>query len=271
MSDEANEKSAWRGIHLSRGMRLRLSEISFTISQDGNVESSPVDVSVSIDLYVYWLEIALKHLIQSEAAHQVLLKAWEAHDDETSGFQLESEFASSMQCVTSAVVALDSLYAVVRDYVAIPTDEIEAWRANRTSRPKQIAEVFRRSFIIGPESFTMMRNILIEFYKWRDWCVHPPAGFDKPVRYEELHVGIEWRFVAFRFENARNLLSMALSLIAQLLHKPRPEHAGLVEHCSGLLPVVMPIVDQWEERYGLLLDREKLIPTQEHGEQDSPA
>ena len=105
-----------------------------------------------------------------------------------------------------------------------------------------------------------MRGYLIELYKYRDWSVHPPAGYNKPVLYDELRVSIEWRFVAFRFENAKSSLGISLSLIAQLLACPKPNLNSLVEHCQGSLSLVMPLVEQWESKFGKLYERESETP-----------
>jgi hypothetical protein len=239
-------------------MRLRLGNISISISGDGDLQPSPVEVSVSIDLFAYWLEIAMAHLIRAGDVHKELLAVWGQSNGEQGSQWLEGEFASSLQCITAAAIAVDAFYAMVRDHVPIPEKDIEAWRTNRTSRPKQIAEVLRRSFLVGPNSFTAMRGHLIELFKWRDWSVHPPAGFQKPVRYDELLVGTEWRFVAFRFENAKNALALSLGIIAQLLRRPKPDHNSLTDHCQNSLPLVTPLVKQWEAKYGQLYERESL-------------
>lgn len=246
----------WRGIHVTRGMRLRLSNVSFVLGADGSVQGSPVEVSLSVDMYVYWLEIAFGHLLIAEEAHAELLAVWDTNDPDLTGPPLEREFSSSMQCLTAAVVAIDAFYAVARDHIPVAPDEVEAWRRNRTSRPRVIAEVLRRGFLMGPKTFAKVRSSLVQAFEWRDWAVHPPAGYNKPVRYDELHVGTEWRFVAYRCANAKAVLGLALSLVAQLLERPRPEHAALAEHCQGMVAVMAPLVEKWEGRYGQLYDRQ---------------
>ena len=251
---DASAAEEWRGIHITRGMRLRIGELRLSLADDGSVDASSVEISVSIDLYVHWLEIAMGHLVRAEEAHIRLLEVWELNDDAQSGVWLEGEFAASMQCITASAVALDAFYALARHYVLVPKAEVEAWRRNRTARPRQMAEVLRRAFLIGPKSFKTVRQRLEEVSEWRDWSVHPRAGFEKPVRYDELHVGVEWRFVAFRFDNAKAILGFALSFVAQALSRPKP-YPELVEHCNGVSPLVASLVGQWEDRYGLLYER----------------
>jgi len=244
----------WQGIHLTRSMRLRLSGLTFTLKDDGTIESSDVEVDLSIDMYVYWLEIAFERLAAAEAAHAHLLDTW-TKDDEASAAALERDCRESMQCIVASAIAIDAFYAMVGDHVKILERTREAWRRNRTPRPKQVAEVLRRAFEIGPKSFAQIRHHIVEVFAWRDKAVHPAAGYDQPVRYDELHVATEWRLVAFRAENAKNALAVALSLIAQLLERPRPKHASLTEHCAGSVQFVAPLVEQWEAKYGQLYER----------------
>jgi len=239
-------------------MRLQLSGLKISFDRDGKVQLTPPDFSLSLDLFAYWLKIGFTHLIQAENAHRDLLVVWEQGDNPERDQWLEKEFSASLQCVIAAAIAIDSFYAMVRNHVQIPRGDIEAWRTNRTRRPKYIAEVFKRGFLIGPKSFATMREQLVELFKWRDWATHPPARFDKPVPYDELRVGTEWRFVAFRFDNAKKSLALSLSVIAQLLLRPKSDLQSLAEHCQGSLPLINPLVTQWESKYGQLYERKTL-------------
>jgi len=249
----------WRGIHVTRSMRLRISDLTFSLKDDGTVEASDIKVDLSIDMYVYWLEMALEHLEAAEAAHAQLLETW-TKDDSASSAALERDCRESMQCIVASAIAIDAFYAMVGDHVKVPERTREAWRRNRTSRAKQVAEILRRSFQIGPKSFAQVRRHIVELFSWRDRAVHPAAGYDEPVRYEELHVATEWRLVAFRAENAKNALLIALCLITQLLQRPMAKHATLTEHCAGSLQFVAPLVEQWEAKYGELYSREDRGP-----------
>ena len=133
---DADSPQDWRGIHMSRGMKLRLSGLGISIDRDGKVHSPPPDLLISIDLFAYWLEIAMTHLIESQETHRHLLTVWGRGDKQEGGQWLEREFSSSLQCITAAAIAVDAFYAMVRDQVHIPEEVIQAWRNNRTSRPK---------------------------------------------------------------------------------------------------------------------------------------
>jgi hypothetical protein len=237
-------------------MSLKLSGIKIVFRGDGTIEAPPVQPSVSLDMFVYWLEIALQHLLAADQAHLEVIATWERPKDEGRGRALESEFAASMQSITAAAIAVDAFYAMTKDYLRIAPEEIAAWRSNGTPRPKLIAEVIRRGYQVGPEGFKLMRDRLIDLFKWRDWSVHPPAGFKEPILYDELAVSTEWRFVAFRFHNATALVGFALSLVAQALEHPREEFQDLKKHCERSRSLLAPAVDQWETRFGRLYERD---------------
>ncbi len=245
------------GIYLSRGMQLQIPAGGFTISVggDGQADMRVTAVKLCLGLHVRWLEIALKHLEDAERAHADLLDGWPAGDDELKGQTLENEFASSLQSVVAAAVAVDAFYAMIRRYIAVPEDTMKAWRKNRTSRPRQITEVFRLSFAVGTKSTAEMGGRLKDPFKLRDRSVHPTAEFECPVWYEELGVLTEWRFVAFRAENAKSAVSLVLSIIAQLFARPRSTSLELAEHCKGAVQFITPLVEEWERKYGELYTR----------------
>lgn len=259
--NERSENTAspsFGGIYISRGMRLKFPAggITISINDNGQPEVNVKRVEVCLDPHVHWLEIALQHLDKAERAHITLLDAWQAGDKGRKSEALETEFAASLQGIVAAAIAVDACYAMVRRYVEVPADTLKAWRKNRTSRPRQITEVLRLSFRMNARTATEVQGHLKELFKWRDWGVHPPAEFDRPVRYDELGVATEWRFVAFRAENTRNAVKLALSLIAQLPPHPKPEFSELTKHCNDAIHFITPLVERWEQKYGELYPRD---------------
>lgn len=269
------DPAGFGGIFMSRGMRIQLpaGAISVTADEHGNLDMKLNAINVCMDPHVPWLEIALDHLEQAEQAHRDVMDAWGADDSARKGETLEAEFSSSIQAIAAAAVALDAFYAMVRRHVEIDPETIEAWRANRTARPRQIAEVFRRAFLIGPKSSAELRTRMVELFKWRDWCVHPAADFQSPVLRSELGVATEWRLAAFTADNARSALRTSLSIAIQLLERPRPSFPDLTSHCEGAIQFVQPLVARWERLYGELHQREQenLGPTVDGDETGAPA
>jgi hypothetical protein len=180
------------GVLITRGMSLRIPAGGLTIGlgEPGQPEMSVV-LHVSLDVYPHWLEIALSHLEAAEIARNEALAAWRGGDQERKVRALEAEFTASMQCVVAAAIAVDSFYARVKRHISLPDAVVSAWRTNRTARYRQIAEVLRRAFLIGPRTVAQVRRHLKELFKWRDWSVHPSAEFDKPLWHQDLQVGTE--------------------------------------------------------------------------------
>jgi hypothetical protein len=160
-----------------------------------------------------------------------------------------------MQSMTAAAIALDAFYACVKERIEIPRETKDAWRKNRTARHAQVSEVLRLAFEIGPESFGLVRTAVKEIMCFRDLAVHPSGQHDAAIMHPVLKVGVEWRFVAFSSENAQKATSLSLSIIAQLLQRPKKNFSALVGYCKGCKARVDQIVAAWEEEFGLLWQR----------------
>lgn len=246
---------ASKGIMINRGTQFSISDLRFTISPDGMLDGGKPTLSLSLDLTSYWLEIAVSQFENASKHHDELLLAEGAEDKERISTAMEAECKACMQAFAAAAIALDAFYAAVKDRCPIPPELVATWQTKGTARYKQIAEVFRRSFRVGPRSAVRLRKEIREIFKWRDRTVHPMSARTRPVLYQELSVGTEWRFVAFRAENARLVVGAALSIIAQLLARPREKHAELVKFCGPALSNLQPSVIAWETKFGELYDR----------------
>ncbi|MGK2963755.1 MAG: hypothetical protein ACSLFK_16665 [Gemmatimonadaceae bacterium] len=251
MSDAS---SASKGVMINRGTQFSISGIRITVSADGNLDAGSPTFSLSLDLTSYWLEIAVSQFRDAEKHHHALLAASRSDDNDGVSRSMEAECKASMQAFAAAAIALDAFYAAVKDRTPIPADLIAIWHAKGTARYKQITEVFRRAFRMGPRSAVHLRKRIREVFKWRDRAVHPQSARTQAVLYQELSVGTEWRFVAFMAENARHAVGSALSLIAQLLARPRKEHSDLVAFCGPALTNIQPTIDAWEATFGELFD-----------------
>lgn len=240
-----------RGIRLQRGTRLRLSNLSFSIAPDGSV-ASDVSFSVAVDFTPYWLEIAADQVALAEERHTALLDALHAENEDRMDAAMQRECKASMQAMAAAAIALDAFYGVVKDMVELPTDLEDRWKEKRTARYRQVTEVLRRAFQVPPRSAVTLRADLREIFKWRDRAVHPSGVPSNPVRYAELSVDMDWRFVAFRAENARIVTAHAIKIVAQLLAAPRKGNAELSDFCGPALKNLQPVLHAWEDRFGAL-------------------
>lgn len=161
-----------------------------------------------------------------------------------------------MQAATAAAIGVDAFYAAVKDRIHVPERTARAWRKNGTARHRQIAEVLRLGFVLTPRVANQMRTVLHDIMRFRDQAVHPSGSLGQPHLHPELQRGMEWRFVTFRFTLVKTVVSLAVSLVAQLLFVPRSKHTPLVAYCDGLKPEIVPLLHRLERRYGPLFVRD---------------
>jgi hypothetical protein len=101
-----------------------------------------------------------------------------------------------------------------------------------------------------------VRKILSEIYRFRDLSVHPDPKLAEPLTHPDLTgVGTEWRFIYFRYENAKPLVNVALSMVVQFLGAPKERNKPLVRYANEAAPMMKPLEEEWEGRYGPLYPR----------------
>lgn len=243
------------GVFLSRGMGIRVpvGGLVVSVGPDGKLDAS-LRLQVSLDMCPYWLEIAVGHLGAAARARADVIKARASGDEPSVGIALEREFSAGMQALTSSVIALDALYASVRERVSLPDSLVETWRSKRTARHRQAAEVFRRAFRVGRKGFANLAATLREVYRFRDLAVHPPGKFSDPVIHPTLLSGTEWRFVSFGYDSAHTAVRAALAMVVQLARSARAKKGPFVDYCAGLSAQLEPLVEIWKADFGALLD-----------------
>jgi len=246
------------GIVVPKGASLRLTNLRIGWGPKGP-EVGPATVELSLHMAPVWIEIALGHLVDSEEHRLRRLAA--AKDDKASS-SAEGEFVAAMQAIVAAATALDAFYALIKPLAGISEEMSATWRVKGTARYKQVAEVLRRGFALQPKPSDRLRQMLKEIYRFRDWAVHPPAGFSLPVQHPESGTGVEWRFVAFRFDNARAAVRSALGCIALLSWSVRADAPeALLDASKATVELTNRLVQRWRQRYGPLTDDEKFEST----------
>jgi hypothetical protein len=111
----------------------------------------------------------------------------------------------------------------------------------------------RRGFKVSKAVLPEVRKILSEIYRFRDLAVHPDPKLAGPLAHPDLTgVGTEWRFIYFRYENAKPLVNVALSMVVQLLGAPKDKNKSVVRYATETAPMMEPLEEEWESRYGPL-------------------
>ncbi len=236
-----------------QGVRLRIPAGGLTLPLDGSAPPS-VTLEMAFDVWPLWFDIALDHLDVARESHEALLAAISGGDSNAVR-HLEPECRASMVAMSACAFAVDAFYSSVQELAPIERALLTKWDENRLARYKRIAEVLRLAFRIGNESMGIVRDVLRQVFAFRDCAVHPPGNFRQPVLHPELATGVEWRFVAFRHDNAREALRSSLSIIAQLLPKVREENAPLADWAASDFTSrrVDDLLGRWPDHYPPIL------------------
>lgn len=223
------------GIFITRGMQVTIPSFSIRIRDDGEVEGDPITLHVRFDVCPTWIQMAKRHLDDAQQARDRRNEVWAGSDGEAKAKALEAEFEASMLAIMSAAIAWDALYSILREHVTIPAVMAEVWRRGRTARYTQVAETVRRAFVLKPKGAAVLRSNLQAMYAARDMAVHPSGKIAAPILHPELDVGMEWRFVYFRAQNAATVVLGAAGMLFNLAENGRAMDPKVAEYQKALL------------------------------------
>jgi hypothetical protein len=101
--------------HITRGVALQIPAggLSITFDENGEAKMEVKALLLRLDSSVYWLEIALDHLVQTKAKHDALAAAQAEGKD--LGDLLQDTFKAAMQAIVAAATIFEALYAASRD------------------------------------------------------------------------------------------------------------------------------------------------------------
>lgn len=239
------------GVFVTDGARLAIGPVRIEVA-DGKVVNSSIPVRVGLNVCPVWAGIAVEHLLRGRACREAVLAAWRGTDDNVLGSALIDESTACMQAIAAAATTVDALYAGVKEHIVLPEATLTAWRQKRTARHKQVVEVLRQAFRVQPGLVVSMQERLEEVYRYRGWALHPPAEAQETARHRLLRLQTEWRFVAFSYPNAFQLVRRSLSLCWDTASQQSVPHPGLQEYCSGLKRLLTPVIARWEDAIGPL-------------------
>lgn len=243
------------GIHISRGVRLRIPAGGLVIHTGSNSDRSVEvkAVELQLDTCVHWLEIALEHLANAKLAREALCV--EPPNSPELGNILDREFKASVQATFAAATFFEALYAATVERNPPKKPLAPRNSKKRPTRYAIVTEQLRRSFGLKKQGTSNLRSVLGEVYRFRDQAVHPSAVFSEPVLHPELKVGVERRFVMFSSGNAQQLVRAALAFSKILPSRDLTRQPKDIQNLGTyLLEVCSPLHTLWEQRYGPLLD-----------------
>jgi hypothetical protein len=222
------------GVFISEGMTLRIPAGGLVLPLDGS-PPPPVQVEVSLDMTPMWVDVALDQALVARRHHEQLLEVVGA-DQEAVGNALIGECKAAMISLTGSAFALDALYESLLERAVLPAAIQEGWAKNKLKRSRRIVETMRLA--LKPEFSNEESREVVEqvdkLFQLRDWAVHPPANFREPLHHEVLGTGVEWRYVAYTFDNCRNALSFVLAYLRRILQEPRTQDRDLAEWVESM-------------------------------------
>jgi hypothetical protein len=222
------------GVFISRFVTLTLSDLTISFGPEGSSGSSKA--LVSYDVCPIWLEIAIEHLKAANEANSEMTKTWAdpATAGDAKGETLERVFRYSMQAMTAAAVAIDGFYAAVQKKIKIDPALIDKWKANKTARYSQVAETIRIAYQLKPKGSKAFRDAIKEIYKFRDQAVHPSAAMEEAILHPDIDVGVERRFVVFRYDNALQIVRIAVMMIDELARNGNVKNNAIEKYSNSL-------------------------------------
>ena len=237
------------GIIVPDGADLSIQGFRIIVPADGAFRVKHDGFALRMDLVRHWLRIGTGHVAAARRARLALEVAATGQAKEAYPL-LEAEFHASMQAVTAAAISIDALYSHVKERIDVPALHQAAWAKNQTARWKQTSEVFRLAFTLANrQDYRGLREGIREIFRFRDWAVHPPADSRLLVHNAVLGRATEWRFSAFRYENARTAMRSSLALAHNLSAVPQAKWKHLKTYCENLHAATSALVNEWRREF----------------------
>lgn len=208
------------GVLIFKGMRVGVLPGDFVIDLDpaGNNTNAQIILSTSYNVIPIWLRAARTHLQGAKEASAQIASCW--HQDGVDKRNLlVSELEPAMQTIVCCAIALDALYDQVNRHVSISPTTRAAWAKNRTSRSARVLHAVKLAFRLSNGATKQIAPVLSEVFRYRDMAVHPASELKRTCSRPDLPEGVDWRFAAYRFPNAKSCFDFTLELMRHLVNR----------------------------------------------------
>jgi hypothetical protein len=220
------------GILIARWQTLRIPAGGLVLRLGGGgLQMDPVVPELALEMWPHWFEIALRQARAARESHVQLLAARDSQST-TTGQHLDEELQNSIQTVTAMAFAVDAFYGSLVEQIELPPSTKAAWAKDRTPRHARVLEAIRSASVLRNDQVRSLKRGLSSLFMFRDWAVHPPADFRRPLLHPDLQVGVDQRFLAFSSGNADRAVLCGLEAIVRALDHPR-DIAALRQWCAS--------------------------------------
>jgi hypothetical protein len=189
---------------------------------------------VHFDACPTWLDLAIRHLSDAQAAQAARVAAWKGADENSKAGALEWEFEASMQSIMASSIAIDAFGSVIQTKVQLPQSVIDQWREKGLPRHAEISETLAVAFSLTDTEADKLRRNLGEIFRFRDLAIDTSSKSDAPILHPEVRVAGEWRFAYFRCENALLIVRATFQVIRELFISGRPADAEVQKYVDVL-------------------------------------
>lgn len=244
------------GIFISKGITpgIKAGDLRITLDEHGK---SKMDVILSLhfDVCPTWLKLSIDHLENAKLWESRRREAWQNSLEEEKSETLEREFEYSMQAIMAMAICYDALYSIVKTKIKLPKELTEKWRTNRTARHTQITETFRQAFKLNNRATQILKTHFKEIFRFRDMAIHPTGDLKHAINHPDLGVGVEWRFVYFRYSNAKLIVDEGIKRLNELLMITGYKNLGLQVYCNSLMSIISPLIQDYQNKFGQIVKR----------------
>jgi hypothetical protein len=207
------------GVLIFEGMKVGVLPGDFTIHVDDTGQThSTLILSTSFNVLPLLLRIAHDNIILSHQANKNIKDGWNDDPDNQKRLLIK-ELTASMQVFIACGIALDSFYDQLRPYANISHNDIASWKNNKTKRSTQILEVIRRVYKLNNETFRAFSTNIKTIIDFRDKAVHPDNSIKRSCTRPDIPVGVDWRFSAYRYDNAAICYRRTMEMLIHLYEK----------------------------------------------------
>lgn len=181
-------------------------------------------ITTSTGLWATWASIAVREEDAARQARAELAHAYPAGGDW--GEASTAELEASLVAISGAAFALDGFYGSIRPWSGVSQKLVVLWTQQGLGRHRQIFEVFKLGFALGPATNHWPKQ-LKWLFKLRDDNIHFDEDFQPPVAHPVIGNSTHER-MTYAVENAEKAVDLMLEVITRLVEHPKPTADALL-------------------------------------------
>lgn len=207
------------GVLIFEGMKVGVLPGDLTIHvNDAGQTRSNLTLSTSFNVLPLLLRIAHDNIVLSHQANNDVKDKWNDDPDNQKRLLIK-ELTASMQVFIASGIALDSLYSQLKPFANISRADIELSKNTDTKRSAHISQVICRVYKLNNKTSKAFNTNIKSIIKYRNMAVHPGNSIKPTCTRPDIPVGVDWRFSAYRYDNAAICYRRTMEMLIHLYEK----------------------------------------------------